>query len=463
MLRDEDHMLEYVDDYLHQALSAQDAAALLRHCQACRICQVAMEEAEARDRALNVFSPVEAPEQLIRATLNGISAYHERGKRVRRIAVGSFLSVSAVAALVLLAFNTYFSNLRPSPYNLVVLGQTAWIPDSTASLCVRVFDHDTMDAMADVPVELAVEGKGSKQPIQLASFHTDRAGFGTAQFRVPDWSDGDYQLRITARPQGSSEEITRQITLRRSWKLMLSSDKPLYQPGQTIHLRGLALRSPDHKPVAGMEATFSITDPKGNVIFKQRMPTSKFGIAWADCPLASEIIQGTYTLHCQVGDTESTASVDVRPYVLPKFAVHTSLNKTFYEPGQTVHGTVDATYFFGKPVSKSAVEVVAESADVGHWTSEPITATTDSQGKAQFEFQLPRSLVGREQDSGDARVSLRVNVTDTADQQNSQRLSFVVTNRPLRIEVRRKGANGCAMFPTASICWRTMPTDAQRK
>ena len=441
MLRDEDHMLEYVDDYLHQALSAQDAAALLRHCQTCRICQVAMEEAEARARALNVFSPVEAPEELIRSTLNEISDYDAGAKRLRRITVSSFLGVSAVAALVLLAFNVYFSNLQPSPYNLVVLGQTAWIPDSTASLCVRVFDHDTMDALSDVPVQLAVEGKGSKQPIQLASFRTDRAGFGKAQFHVPDWSDGEYQLRISAQPQGSSEEISRQISLRRSWKLMLSSDKPLYQPSQTIHLRGSALRNPDQKPVAGMEATFSITDPKGNVIFKQRKPTSKFGIAWADCPLATEIIQGQYTVHCQVGDTESTTSVDVRHYVLPKFSVHAELNKAFYEPGQTVHGTVNVAYFFGKPVRKAAVEVVAESADAAHWNSDTITATTDSLGKAQFDLQLPRSLVGREQDSGDARISLRVTATDLADQKNSETLSRVVTNRPLRIEVVPEGGN----------------------
>jgi len=33
-------------------------------------------------------------------------------------------------------------------------------------------------------------------------------------------------------------------------KLYLSSDKPLYQPGQTIHMRALALGAADSKPAA---------------------------------------------------------------------------------------------------------------------------------------------------------------------------------------------------------------------
>ncbi len=38
--------------------------------------------------------------------------------------------------------------------------------------------------------------------------------------------------------------------------------------------QGLALRQPDLKPVAGQEAVFSISDPKGNVVFRRRDVTS---------------------------------------------------------------------------------------------------------------------------------------------------------------------------------------------
>src|SRR5262249_33044805 len=149
-------------------------------------------------------------------------------------------------------------------------------------------------------------------------------------------------LGIVARPAGKEEVLTLPVTLKRSWKLMLSSDKPLYQPGQEIHLRSLALQTSTLRPVAGQATTFSITDPKGNVIFKRTDVTSPYGIAWADCPLASEIIEGPYQIACKVGDTESRLTVEVKKYVLPKFKVEVAGLKPYYQPGEKVTGTVHA-------------------------------------------------------------------------------------------------------------------------
>ena len=73
---------------------------------------------------------------------------------------------------------------------------------------------------------------------------------------------------------------------------MLSSDRPIYKPGDVIRLRSLALRSLDLKPIAGKDVVFTVTDPKDNVIFKRSDLTSKFGISSADCALADEIIEG---------------------------------------------------------------------------------------------------------------------------------------------------------------------------
>src|SRR5262249_4216173 len=159
-------------------------------------------------------------------------------------------------------------------------------------------------------------------------------------FQLPDWPDGAYQLRVVAHPDGKPETVTHEVRLKRSWKLMLSSDKPVYQPGQEIHVRALALRRPDLKPVAGHTAAFSIIDPKGNIISKRQDVTSKYGITSLDCPLASEIIEGPYIIACRVGDTESRLSVEVKKYVLPKFKVGVELDRPYYQPGQAVRCSV---------------------------------------------------------------------------------------------------------------------------
>ena len=105
----------------------------------------------------------------------------------------------------------------------------------------------------------------------MASFTTNRWGSANPRLRLPDWADGEYDLRVRAKPVAQPELITRTVKLQRSWRLMLSGDKPVYQPGQAIQLRSLALARPDLKPVAGRDVVFSITDPKGNRIFRKHL------------------------------------------------------------------------------------------------------------------------------------------------------------------------------------------------
>jgi uncharacterized protein YfaS (alpha-2-macroglobulin family) len=181
--------------------------------------------------------------------------------------------------------------------------------------------------------------------------------------------------------------------------------------------------------------TFSITDPKGNVIFKKQDVTSKYGIASADCPLASEILEGRYDIDCKIGDTSSKRSVEVKKYVLPKFKVDVALDQPYYLPGQKVKGTVRADYFFGKPVADGTLEIEATASDVGKKTLAKFDKKTDKDGKAELDFTLPRELIGRPQDSGDARFSLTATVTDTAGQSYEKTLSRIVTAEPLHIEV----------------------------
>ena len=101
--------------------------------------------------------------------------------------------------------------------------------------------------------------------LELVSLTTDQQGTAGPKFTLPDWKDGKYTLRVVARTDGADERLSRTVELRRDWKLMLSTDKPVYQPGQTIRLRSLALRRPDLKPVTGQEMTFAITDPKQGI------------------------------------------------------------------------------------------------------------------------------------------------------------------------------------------------------
>ena len=64
------------------------------------------------------------------------------------------------------------------------------------------------------------------------------------------------------------------------------------------------------------------------------------------------------------------------------------------EADRILEGTVDARYFFGKPVAGGAVEVKAFSTSVGIQEFATVNGTTNSEGIYAFELTLPDYLVG---------------------------------------------------------------------
>jgi uncharacterized protein YfaS (alpha-2-macroglobulin family) len=435
MIRPEDNILDFVDDYVHGLLEPDDAQRVREYCETTRLGAVALEEAQRRREALQALPPSEAAESLIRRTVAGVEATASRRSRLRRYAGRTILLATAASVLIIGGFHLYYRQLQPSPYDLRLLGQQDLLADSNAALRVAVLRRDSGRPLAGVPVRVALYNPASGQEIQLASFTTDQQGSAMPRFELPDWEDGSYQLRVTATPDGVQEQITRSIELKREWRLMLSTDKPVYQPGQVIHVRSLGLKKPDLKPVAGHEVTFAIADPKGNVIFKQKDVTSRFGIASADCALAREILEGEYQLTCTMGETVSEATVTVERYVLPKFKVAVNLAEPFYAPGDEVVGQIQADYFFGKPVARADVQIEVRAADVGQTTIAALNEQTDAQGAAKFRFQLPNQLTGREQLDGNARLMVVATVTDSAGQKVSTGTSRVVTANPIGLEI----------------------------
>ena len=435
MLQPDDHILEYVDGYLHEALSARDQETLLQHVQVCPICQVVLEEGRKRLAALQSVPVVEASESLINATILRIAAHREP----RWTPARSALAFAAAVALLLGGFHLYYLTLSPSPYELKVLGQTELLAGTEGSLRVLLVRHDDQKPLPGVRVNVELSKKSAGPAVKLVSFHTDPAGSTQARFQWPDWEPGEYELRISARPSFGEESIVKTVKLKRSWKLMVSSDKPVYQPGQTIHLRSLALRRPDLKPVAGHDVSFSIADPKGNVIYRQRGVTSRFGIASAECALADEIIEGAYQVSCHVGETTSDLTVDVQRYVLPKFKVQVNFDKPYYLPGERLTGKVEAHYFFGKPVENGEVDVVIDQAALVGARLTSIQVRTDAAGAAPFAFVLPDRLHASDKNGEDARVTVEATVRDAAGQEQKRTESCVVASRPIRIEVIPEG------------------------
>ena len=305
-----------------------------------------------------------------------------------------------------------------------VLGQTQYLAGSQAAVRVIVSDANNNDVTETgaLRIELLVP---DQKPRPLFSGRLNRRGTVEAQFRFPAGLTGKYQMRYVADTPIGSTEFTQDVQLDDKASILLTTEKPIYQPGHTIHVRALALDRADSRADADRNLTFELEDSRGNKVFKKLTATDKFGVASAEFALADEVNLGTYHLRALMGDTSSpsnTAEValNVERYVLPKFKVaieFTEKNnkpKRDYRPGDHVTGTVRANYFFGKPVDHADISVKASSMDVDVFEAASTTGKTDGDGAYHFDLKLPSYFAGRPLSQGAARALVEASVKDSA-------------------------------------------------
>lgn len=434
MTRKHRDIFDTVDAYVHELLDPDKAAEVKLRIDNDPVWAAAYEQAIARLDTMRNAPPIEPSQQLIDGAIAAVTARAQRDVHRMRLRRAVAWGLPAAAAIVLAFVHIYFANLTPSPTQMHVYGQDRLHRGAEAALRVSIVNHNTGRPIEGVPVTIDLE-RSNDPPVRLASFTTNSLGTGSPRFTVPDWPDGEYDLHIRADTGDDADAVTRKVKLARPLRIMVSPDKPVYQPGQTIQVRCLAMNVGNRRPAAAQAVVFTVADPKGTVIFKQRDATSRFGIASMRCALADEIIHGLYTITCTIGDTESAATVDVKPYVLPKFRIDSTLDKPYYTPADQVRGSVHAAYFFGKPVDGGALDVKLVGRDVSEHVIADTRVTTDADGRATFALRLPSRLHGNETNSGDARLELQLTLTDAAGQTQSRSRDVLVTTRPLRVQL----------------------------
>ncbi|MBN2547821.1 MAG: hypothetical protein JXB15_01585 [Anaerolineales bacterium] len=352
-----------------------------------------------------------------------------------------FALLIPMAIVGLFAYSSYVQDLpnRLSQHETIVLGQNRFTPGSQANLRVLVRDSRDGAPLPDAEIELALRPSQGGKTLLVYRGRTDAQGSAAVAFQVPEELAPDQVLEVKTSSSLGSDTLERPVTVARDYRILLSTDKPLYQPGQVIHLRALALSTFDLQPAAGQELEIMIADGKGNRVFRKKLTTSEFGAAWVDFQLASEVNSGAYKITAALGNTSSEKTVTVEHYVLPKFAVTLETERAFYLPGEHVKGALKANYFFGKPVSAGQVRLEGYTFDVQKNLAFNLQGTTDANGDFSFEFDLPGYLTGSELEGGLGRFYLEAMVTDQALHSEVANLSLPVSGSALVIEAIPEG------------------------
>ncbi|MDQ7824696.1 MAG: MG2 domain-containing protein [Candidatus Eremiobacteraeota bacterium] len=322
-----------------------------------------------------------------------------------------------------------------------IIGQNTLLCGTPASLRVIVFDARGMTPVKDARVEAVLAGSELGQRHRLFSDKTNDLGTIAMTYTVPADARGAMELTVTVKAgEGERSEKLPVTVSDKEPKISLSTDKPLYQPGQVIHIKALALELPTLEPLAKKKMILEVLDPKGNKVVKLDQETSPYGIVGLDFSLAREINLGEYVIRASAeGGAPVEKKVMVKKYVLPKFKAELVAKKKFYTPGETLDGHVSARYFFGKPVAEAEVLINILASDDRLRKVAVLKGKTDKDGVYKFSFKVPRDFNGIAFHANKAFLAFEANVRDTAEHKEAVYHQYPVAKYPISVQVMPEG------------------------
>ncbi len=335
---------------------------------------------------------------------------------------------------------------RPPPLDTWIFGPGRWQAHHPVAFRVVTRDvRENQPVRAAVRVTLAPVDAPSSAHVTIFQGSTGPRGMTTVRFTAPR-QPGTYRLRIQVHAPIGTDIVERDITVEERARILLSTDKPIYQPGQRVHIRALVLHAADRTPLGNRVLVVDVQDPKGNRVFRRVQHTSEHGIVAVTFPIADAVHLGMYTVRARVvpstdpatwqrtlAETERSFRVD--RYVLPRFKVELTTDRTFYLPGDVLNGTVSARYFFGKPVDRGRVTVTLQTFAAGWQTIAELTGTLNAEGTWTFSTALPEHFVGLPLEQGRALLRINAEVTDRADHTEHVAITRPVHAQPIEVFV----------------------------
>jgi hypothetical protein len=240
-------------------------------------------------------------------------------------------------------------------------------------------------------------------PLLTNKVATDGRGFATLEFSMATSLEPKrIKMIITGTREGFTAIGDSELLVPQWNSRSLSTDKPLYQPGQTLHMRMLAFGT-DTKALVDQPVDFKITDPEDTLVYKVSQKTSRYGIASADWQIPDNLRLGTYRISAEFDggrydEDSATARVKISRYELPTFSVLAKPDRQYYLPGQNASVEIRANYLYGEAVRRGHVRLVHETQREWDFReqkwkieeAEVFEGETDAQGKFVAHVDLTK-------------------------------------------------------------------------
>jgi len=373
--------------------------------------------------------------------------------------------------------------LSKLPFMLDVRGPATAIPGAPNEYVVRV--HDANGGVVPEPIDVEATVKDDKGNELLREKFVPNPAEGH-KLKVPTaaWekvsAGGDVFLSVTATDKvGAKSELTENLKLLQPvFTTFLTTDKPMYRPGEVVYYRSLTLdRTRFLPPDRDVQVRFEILGGPA----KQVIPGSAVnglaragkmtnegkveatlgpdgkpvrGVAASAFMLPIDLPGGEYTLNVYemiTGAGEKLTADANKPMATRKFVVNQYTPELLlkklewdgksYGPGDVVQAKLEVKDQ-GKPVKATltAMTVTADGKPVKLDVPTDDTITTDDNGIANFKFTLPKDVEEIKQ----ASFGVTVNAGGTIEGFNKP---VPLTTRRLSVEFFPEGGDLVAGVP----------------
>jgi Large extracellular alpha-helical protein len=360
------------------------------------------------------------------------------------------------------------SEILRDAFELRVVATDQMFPGMNYRSRIRALNPFTGKAVAGVKLtaELELELKGDdEQKLKFTTEgETDDEGFALLDLQVPIGAFlDDGEIRVIGRKNGFIREAQEDLqALDGDLQFLMLTDKPIYQPGQMLNVRGILLKGLEGKTVVSdSELEFTIEDEDDTVLFREKVKTSSFGIASVSWQIPENAALGNYMISVKNSEDDDIGFQRFRisRYDLPNFTVRAKALKAFYLPNEKqAEVEVAADYLFGKLVTKGRVRVVREDIREWNWKEqkydieegESHEGETDAEGKFRAKFDLSKDHEDLKDDRWRKFRDLRFTAyyTDlTTNRTEQRRFDVRITREPIHVYFIDDGEAKNPAFP----------------
>jgi hypothetical protein len=219
--------------------------------------------------------------------------------------------------------------------------------------------------------------------------------------------------------------------------LTLLTDRSIYRPGQTVHVKGVAYSqsSDTTRVIAGKTYALTLLDVNGREVSRKELTTNEYGSFAATFILPQDGLNGMYTLRTDRG---GSAFIQVEEYKRPTFDITIDQPAGAYRLNDAVTVTGSVRTYSGTPVQDMPVRYVVTRRLFG-WreiyygrdvTTDSGAVSPDDEGR----FALPVVLTPDEAsdpDDGFYTFTVSVTVTNMAGETQTSTVALSVGNRSL--------------------------------